>query len=75
MKIKLGLYKHFKGGIYKVIGIAKHSDTLEDTVIYEAQGEHKLSKLWARPLDDFLGYKEIDGKKIKRFTYIGQVKQ
>jgi len=67
-KIKIGaIYEHFKGGRYKVIGIAKHTGTLEDMVVYEAQYENKISKLWARPIDDFLGSKEINGKEVKRF--------
>ena len=69
-KIKLGKYKHFKGMMYNVIGVAKHSETLEDLVIYEALYDNKVSKLWVRPLNMFLEEVEKDGKKYKRFEYI-----
>lgn len=71
-KIKLGLYEHFKGGKYRVIGVAKYSETLEDLVVYEALYDNPRSKLWVRPLDDFIGYKELNGEKIKRFKFISE---
>lgn len=70
--IKMGVYRHFKGGEYRVIGVAKHSETLDSLVIYEALYENKESKLWARPCSDFMGYKIIDGKRIKRFKWISK---
>jgi len=70
MKLKLGVYKHFKGKKYRVLGAAKHSETLEDFVVYEVLHENKTSKLWVRPLEMFMGDKEIDGKKVKRFTFV-----
>ncbi len=67
--IKLGKYRHFKGNEYEVIGIAKNSETLEQTVIYRAlYGEREL---WARPLSMWEETVERDGKIFKRFTYIG----
>lgn len=71
MKLEAGIYKHFKGGMYRVIGVAKHSETLEDLVIYEALYENPRSKLWVRPLKMFLEEVEVDGKKLPRFQYIG----
>ena len=69
-KIKLGRYRHYKGGEYEVIGIAKHSETLEDLVVYRAlYGEHVL---WARPVEMFDEEIEIDGKKIPRYKYISK---
>ena len=57
--MKLGKYKHSKTGkLYNVIGAAKHSETLEDLVVYEALYENKTSKLWVRPKAMFL--EEID---------------
>ncbi|PIQ91527.1 MAG: hypothetical protein COV70_03260 [Parcubacteria group bacterium CG11_big_fil_rev_8_21_14_0_20_39_22] len=70
--IKLGKYRHYKGKEYKVIGVAKHSETLEDFVIYEALYENEMSQMWARPLEVFNEDVEIDGKKIKRFKSIGK---
>jgi hypothetical protein len=70
MSLKLGIYRHFKGKKYQVIGIAKHSETLEDLVIYKPLYKNETSDLWARPLEMFKDYKEIDGEKVKRFTYL-----
>ena len=71
-EIKLGIYKHYKtGNLYKVIGVGKHSETLEDLVFYEALYENKVSKLWARPLLMFM--EEViapDGTKKKRFEFV-----
>lgn len=64
------IWQHFKGGKYRIIAVAKHSETLEDLVIYEALYENVTSKYWARPLADFLGTKNIDGKEIPRFKLI-----
>ena len=71
-QIKLGKYKHFKGMEYRVLGVAKHSETLEDMVVYEALYDNKVSKLWVRPLKMFLETIERDGKTFKRFEYIGE---
>ena len=68
MEIKLGKYRHFKGNVYEVIGIAKHSETLEEMVVYRAlYGE---GGYWVRPVG--MWHEEItrDGKTFKRFTYI-----
>jgi len=68
--LKLGKYKHYKGNEYEVIGIAKHSETLEDLVVYRAlYGNHDL---WVRPLQMFTETVEIGGKKMPRFEYIGE---
>ena len=68
-EIKIGgFYKHYKTGkLYEVICVAKHSETLEDMVIYEAQYENPTSKIWARPLSMFLEEVEFQGKKVLRF--------
>ena len=64
-----GQYKHYKGGKYEVIGIARHSETLEELVIYRDIDEK--NKIWARPLAMFLSDVEVDGKKMPRFEYLG----
>ncbi|HLD27643.1 MAG TPA: DUF1653 domain-containing protein [Patescibacteria group bacterium] len=70
MIIKPGVYRHYKGGNYKVIGLARHSETLEELVIYEALYANPKSKLWARPKKMFLEKMEVGGKKIPRFKFI-----
>ena len=67
--IKIGKYRHFKGGEYEVIGLAHHSETLEDFVVYRAL--YGKGELWIRPLSMFTGTVERDGALIPRFTYIG----
>lgn len=70
--IKKGRYRHFKGGEYRVIGIARHSETLEEMVVYEAlYGE---GGLWVRPASMWNEEIERDGKKFKRFEFIGEKK-
>lgn len=68
--MKLGIYKHYKGKEYRVIGVAKHSETLEDFVVYEALYDNDLSKLWIRPIGMFLEELEVEGGSVQRFTFI-----
>lgn len=64
--IKTGIYRHFKGGRYEVIGVAKHSESLEEMVVYRAlYGE---GGLWVRPASMWNEWVEKDGKKVLRFT-------
>lgn len=66
----LGKYRHFKGGEYEVLGIGKHSETQEEFVVYKAlYGE---GGLWVRPKEMFFDKKEVDGKKVQRFTKISK---
>jgi hypothetical protein len=61
-------YKHFKGGEYLVLHSAKHSETMEDLVVYQAlYGERGI---WVRPLEMFLSQKEVNGALINRFEEI-----
>jgi len=71
-EIKKGIYRHFKtGNLYKVIGVGKHSETLEDLVFYEALYDNKISKFWVRPLNMFFDEKvNVEGNKVKRFTFV-----
>ena len=70
--IKNGIYQHYKGNRYEVIGVAKHSETLEDLVVYRALYDNNVSQLWVRPLKMFTETIENDGKEIERFKYIGE---
>lgn len=67
-QIKLGLYQHYKGKKYKLIGLAKHSETLENLVIYQAQYGKK--QIWARPIKIFQEKILVKNKKIPRFKLI-----
>jgi len=68
-EIRLGKYRHYKGGEYEVIGLARHSETFEDLVVYGAlYGE---GELWVRPVKMFSEEVKKDGKEILRFEYIG----
>ena len=68
--MKLGKYQHYKGKFYLVIGIAKHSETLEELVVYECLHPNPRSKLWVRPKKMFLEKIKIDGKLVPRFKFI-----
>ncbi len=68
-EIRIGArYRHFKGNEYLVLHVAKHSETLEEYVVYQAlYGEHGI---WVRPLDMFMSMKEVDGRLVHRFEEI-----
>jgi hypothetical protein len=70
MSIELGFYKHYKGNIYEVIGVAKHSETLEEMVVYKATYQPEGKNLWVRPLKMFLESISVDGQSVKRFEKI-----
>jgi hypothetical protein len=70
MSIELGFYKHYKGNIYEVIGVAKHSETLEEMVVYKATYQPEGQNLWVRPLKLFLETISVDGQSVKRFEKI-----
>jgi hypothetical protein len=60
-----GRYRHYKGGEYEVIGVVRHSETLEPMVLYRPL--YNDSGLWVRPYDMFVGLVEIDGVPQLRF--------
>ena len=69
--IKPGIWKHSKSGReYKLLFVAKHSETLEDVVVYEALYDNDLSKVWVRPVSMWEEEVEIDGKKVLRFVFM-----
>jgi hypothetical protein len=67
--VKPGIYRHFKGGIYVVLGTGKHTETGEEFVVY--MDLYKNRELWLRPKDMFLEVVEKNGKKMLRFEYLG----
>lgn len=73
MEIKPGIYKHYKGNRYEVLGVGKHSETLEDMVVYRAlyaSSEFKEGSLWIRPLHLFKEFVTVEGTKVPRFEKI-----
>ena len=68
--IKPGRYRHFKGNEYEVIGTARHSETLEELVVYRALYDN--GGLWVRPAAMWNETVERDGKTYRRFTYLGE---
>lgn len=70
-----GRYQHYKGGVYDVIGVAHHSETLEKLVVYRALYDHRTfgaGSLWVRPMDAFFEDVEIDGKHLPRFKKLSE---
>lgn len=68
MEIRIGKYRHFKGNEYQVLYLAKHSETLEEMVVYQALYGEK--GIWVRPASMWNEDVIRDGKTLKRFTYI-----
>ena len=72
MIIKTGKYKHYKGKEYEVIGIARHSETLEDMVVYKALYQTEGENLWVRTLKMFTETVKVSGKQVPRFAYLSE---
>ncbi len=68
--LKPGIYRHFKGNEYRLLCVARHSETLEPMVVYQALYGDK--GVWVRPLSMWDETVERDGTVYKRFTYIGE---
>jgi len=67
--VKPGVYRHFKGGIYRVLYTAKNSETLEDMIVYQSCRD---GSFWVRPLAMWNENVDRDGYKGPRFTYMGE---
>lgn len=73
--IKLGIYRHYKGKLYELIGIGHHTETFEKMVLYRGlytDNEFGKNPLWVRPLDMFVEAVEYEGKTVPRFTFISE---
>lgn len=67
--VQAGRYRHYKGKEYTVIGVARHSETEEELVVYRQEyGDHGL---WVRPKAMFLETVEVNGRTVPRFQYLG----
>jgi len=71
-EVKLGKYEHYKGKFYEVIGVAKHSETTEELVVYKALYDSEFGKnaLWVRPKEMFAETVSVNGEEIPRFKFI-----
>ncbi|TBV07164.1 DUF1653 domain-containing protein [Phytopseudomonas dryadis] len=68
MSLQPGLYRHYKGPEYRVLGVARHSETEQQVVVYQAlYGDYGL---WVRPLEMFTGSVELDGETVPRFALV-----
>ncbi len=67
-EIRLGCYRHYKGGEYEVIGVARHSETLEPLVVYRPL--YNETGWWIRPYSMFFGLVEVDGRNQPRFAFL-----
>ncbi len=72
--VKNGIYRHYKGKNYRLIDVVRHSETLEEMILYETLYDNDLGSLWVRPIEMFLGYIQSEGQEIPRFEYIGDRK-
>jgi hypothetical protein len=69
--IRAGIYRHYKGGMYKVIAIAKHTETREEMVVYRSLDDER--QLWVRPLEMFREMVKVEGKQVPRFEYVEKI--
>lgn len=68
-ELPAGRYRHYKGGEYELVGLARHSETLEAMVVYRPL--YNASGLWVRPLAMFIETIELAGERVPRFAHIG----
>ncbi len=63
-----GRYRHYKGGLYDVLGVSRHSETLEPLVVYRPL--YNDSGWWVRPHAMFVGTLSVDGREVQRFAWV-----
>lgn len=67
--LPIGRYRHYKGNEYTVLGLARHSETEEELVVYRQ--EYGPRALWVRPKAMFCETVEVDGWQVPRFEFLG----
>lgn len=73
MTIKQGIYRHFKGNKYHVLGVAQHSENESNLVVYRPM--YGAGDLWVRPVEMFLETVELNGQQVPRFEFLEQAEQ
>ena len=68
--MKTRLYRHYKNKTYKLLGLVRHSETLEEMALYETLYLNDLGQMWVRPKEMFLGKTEVNGKMVERFAQV-----
>ena len=68
--LKPGLYRHYKGNLYRLLFLARHTESMENMVIY--QDAKDSDKIWARPAYMWEEAVKTDGKMVRRFEYVGE---
>ncbi|MDD5750458.1 MAG: DUF1653 domain-containing protein [Candidatus Pacebacteria bacterium] len=74
-EVKLGKYQNYKGNPYEVLGVGRHTETMEEFVVYKSlydSPEFPKGSVWLRPKEMFMSEVEKDGKKMKRFRFVGE---
>ena len=69
---KPGIYRHYKGNVYRLLMVARHSETLEEMIVY--QDVNCPEKIWARPASMWAETVCVAGECVPRFQYIGEEK-
>lgn len=71
--IEKGIYEHYKGNRYEVLGTVFHTESREELVLYKAlyQGDFPEGTLWVRPLKMFRETVAVEGRELPRFRFIG----
>ena len=74
-EIRLGRYQHYKGKFYEVLGVARHSETKEELIVYKAlyKTEFGENSWWVRPKEMFVEKVFVNGQEVLRFSYVGQI--
>jgi hypothetical protein len=71
-ELRAGIYRHYKGLLVQILGVARHSETDEKYVAYVPLGVKAGPRITVRPYDMFFEQVEIDGKKQARFEFLGE---
>ena len=73
MSIKQGIYRHFRGNNYHILGVAQHSEDGTIFVVYRPM--YGARDLWVRPIEMFHEKVELDGQQVPRFEFLEQIEQ